>query len=401
MTQTIRQIDLDKLREETPGVRHCIHLNNAGAALMPTPVIEAVMGHFKRESEIGAYEAANEASTQLATVHGSVARLIGANADEIAITENATVAWQRALQTIVFVPGDRILTTRAEFASNYIALLQIAARSGASVEVIPDNENGALDPLSLAEMIDGSVRLIAITWLPTNGGLVNPAAEVGRIARSYGIPYLLDACQAVGQMVVDVKALGCDMLTATGRKFLRAPRGTGFLYMNRATLAQSEPATLDLFGATVDRLGHFEMRADARRFETWETNYATRLGLGAAAEYACGVGIDLIEARCLALAGRLRESLAEIGVVKQWDMGNEKSAIISFTVNGGDVGSIMQFLTERQINVSISPPTSTPIDAASRGLPYVLRASPHYYNTDDEIDSLIIALRELPTRLAS
>lgn len=327
MNDGTQGIDLEAVRADTPGVRHRNHLNNAGAALMPKPVLSAVTDHLRREGEIGGYEAAAEAADRLATVHGSIARLIGAATDEIAITENATVAWQRAFQAMRFAVGDRILTTRAEFAANYIVFLQAAAHMGVTVEVIPDDASGALDPDALARMIDDRVRLIAITWLPTNGGLVNPAAAVGRIARAHGIPYLLDGCQAVGQMAVDVVALGCDMFTATGRKFLRAPRGTGFLYMRRTVLEHTEPALLDLFGAVVDRPGHYAMRTDARRFETWETNYATRLGIGAAADYALAIGIDAIEARCGALANRLRSGLHDIAPVTLRDVGDRRSAI--------------------------------------------------------------------------
>lgn len=393
--QQCAAIDLEAVRADTPGVRHRTHFNNAGAALMPTPVMEAVTNHLQREMEIGGYEAAAEATDRLGRVHDSIARLIGASADEIAVTENATVAWQRAFQSLSFQPGDRILTTTAEFAANYIALLQVARRSDVSIETIPDDPSGALDPAALDAMVDGRVRLIAVTWLPTNGGLINPAAEVGRIAKAHGIPYLLDACQAVGQMPIDVDDLGCDMLTATGRKFLRAPRGTGFLYMSRRMLDRTEPALLDLFGAVVDRPEHYEMRLDARRFETWETNYSTRLGLGAAADYALSLGIDAITARCQLLARTLRARLSEIEGVILRDSGENHSAIVSFTAEHIDAALVMQRLAAQKINVSVSPPTSTPLDAVSRDLPSVVRASPHYFNSEGEIDHLVRAVADI------
>jgi selenocysteine lyase/cysteine desulfurase len=307
-------LDLARLRAETPGTANRIHVNNAGAALMPQPVLEAQLRHLRREAAIGGYEAVDEARDAITGVYHSVARLIGAEPDEIALVENATVAWQMAFYALArdFRPNDRILTARAEYAANYLAFLQMARRTGAVIEVIPDDAEGATDPEALTAMLDEHVRLIALTWIPTNGGLVNPAAAIGRIARVNGIPYLLDACQAVGQMPVDVADLSCDFLSATGRKFLRGPRGTGFLYVRRERLVGFEPAMIDLHGATWTAPDAYELRPDARRFETWENNYAALLGLGAAADYAFALGMDAIAARCRALAGRLRAGLAAL-----------------------------------------------------------------------------------------
>jgi selenocysteine lyase/cysteine desulfurase len=378
-------LDLEHLRAETPGVANRIHLNNAGAALMPAPVIAAIKDHIDLEAAIGGYEAEEREAARLEGVYDSIARLIGARRDEIALAENATVAWDLAFYALGFAPGDRILTARAEYAANYIAYLQVAKRTGAVIEVIPDDAHGVLDPLALEAMIDERVKLISITWIPTNGGLLNPAAEVGRVARTHGIPYLLDACQAVGQLPIDVDALGCDMLAATGRKFLRGPRATGFLYLRRATLAGLEPPMLDLFGATWTGPDTYALRDDARRFETWENNYATRLGLGVAADYARGIGLEAIQARAFALADTLRAALGEIPGLTVYDLGKRPCAIVSFAVEGIESEAIEARLRERGVNVSTSSRASTLLDATARGLPVVVRASPHYYNTEDEI----------------
>ncbi|GEO19061.1 aminotransferase class V-fold PLP-dependent enzyme [Microvirga aerophila] len=390
-------LDVMRLRADTPGIANCLHFNNAGAALMPRPVVDAVVGHVEREAAIGGYEAAAEAAGPLDRVYHGVARLVGAQPDEIALTENATVAWQRAFYSLSFGPGDRILTASAEFAANYVAFLQIAKRTGATIEVVPNDGSGALDPEALERMIDERVRLIAITWVPTNGGLVNPAEAVGRIARAHNILYLLDACQTVGQFPIDVEALGCDMLTATGRKFLRAPRGTGFLYMRRGLLETIEPAMIDLFGAPWVEPGRYELRPDARRFETWETNYAVRLGLGAAVDYALSVGLEGIAGRCGALSSELRTRLSEIPGVLVCDLGAVKASIVSFTVKDIEARTVMERLSAEGINVSVSPPASTPLDATARNLPSVVRASPHYYNTEDEVERLIAAVTRIAT----
>ena len=378
-------LDLERLRAETPGVANRIHLNNAGAALMPAPVIAAIKGHIDLEAAVGGDEAEVREAARLNAVYDSIARLIGATREEIALMENATMGWDLAFYAFDFSPGDRILTARAEYAANYIAYLQVAKRRGAVIEVIPDDGHGVLDPVALEAMIDGRVKLISITWIPTNGGLVNPAAEVGRIARAHGIPYLLDACQAVGQMPVDVAALGCDLLSAPGRKFLRGPRGTGFLYVRRAMLAELEPPMIDIFGATWTGPQSYVLRDDARRFETWENNYAARLGLGAAADYALGLGIEAIQARACALADALRAALREIPGLTVYDLGERPCAIVSFAIDGIESDAIKARLRGRGINVSTSSRASTLLDATARGLPVVVRASPHYYNTEAEI----------------
>lgn len=395
MTLHTATLDLDSIRADTPGVDHRVHLNNAGAGLMARPVLEAMTEHLRREATIGGYEAANEAAARTDAVYDSAARLVGAARDEIALVENATVAWQMAFYSLRFRPGDRILTARAEYAANYVAFLQMAKRTGVGVEVIPDDADGVLDPDALARMIDDRVKLIAVTWVPTNGGLVNPAAEVGRIARLHGIPYLLDACQAVGQMPVNVAAIDCDMLSATGRKFLRGPRGTGFLYVRRSLMQRLEPPVIDHFAAPWVAADRYELRPDARRFETWENNYAARLGLGVAIDYALTIGLDAIQERNRMLAGSLRRALASLPGVTLHDLGPQPAAIVSFSVVGHDPVAIKAKLSEAHINVSTSDPSSTLLDATARGLSTVVRASPHYYNTEDEISRLVQAIAGL------
>lgn len=389
------EIDIERVRADTPGVRSRIHLNSAGAALMPAPVVDAMIAYLRREADIGGYEAAGEAQQRLDGVYDSVARLIGVRRDEIALVENATVAWQMAFYSIAFKPGDRILTASAEYAANYVAFLQVAKRTGVEIDVIPNDATGALDPAALGRMIDSRVKLIAITWVPTNGGLVNPAAAVGRIARAHGIPYLLDACQAVGQMPVDVAELGCDMLSATGRKFLRGPRGTGFLYVRRELMRDLEPPVIDHFAAPWVSPGHYELRGDARRFENWENNYAARLGLGIAIDYALDIGLGPIARRCTELSSDLRRQLAAIPGVTLHDLGAEQASIVSFTVAGIDAARIKAHLSQKRINVTTSDPSSTLLDAEARRLPALLRASPHYYNTVDEIACLVEEVAKL------
>jgi cysteine desulfurase/selenocysteine lyase len=388
-------IDLARARRDTPGAAEVLHFNNAGAALMPTPVLEAQVRHLQREAAIGGYEAADAADDRREAVYDSIARLINGERQEIALVENATVAWDLAFYAIPFRPGDRILTARAEYASNYIAFLQVARRTGAVIDVVPSDDSGALDVAALEQMIDERVRLIAITHVPTNGGLVNPAAEIGRIARRHGILYLLDACQSVGQMPIDVAAIGCDMLSATGRKYLRGPRGCGFLYVRRGVLERLEPPFLDLQAATWVAPDRYELRPDARRFENWESNVAAQLGLGVAVDYALGWGLAAIEARIVPLAETLRERLRTIRGVTVQDIGRQRCGIVTFTVADRDPADIVAALHQRRMNSVTSSPRSTLLDATARRLPTVVRASVHYYNSEDEVARFAAAVAEL------
>ncbi|MCA0318041.1 MAG: aminotransferase class V-fold PLP-dependent enzyme [Proteobacteria bacterium] len=382
-------LDLARIRADVPSAARRAYLHNAGAGLMPRQVVDAMKAHLDLEAEIGGYAAAEREAARLDGVYGSVARLLNASPDEIGLMENATVAWQMAFYGLKFTAGDRILTCEAEYGANYVAYLQMAKRTGLVIDVIPSDETGEIDLAALERIIDGRVKLISITWVPTNGGLANPAAAVGRIARAHGIPYLLDACQAVGQLPVDVEAIGCDMLSATGRKFLRGPRGTGFLYVRRSLLQSIEPPMIDHFSAVWVARDRYELRDDARRFETWENNYAARAGLGVAVDYALDIGLEAIEQRCRQLSGRLREGLGALPGVKIRDLGRTPSAIVSFTIEGSEAGAVVAAADEEGITIGASHPSSTRIDAEARHLPPLVRASPHYYNTEDDVDRLV------------
>lgn len=387
--------DVVRARRDTLGTRNVAHLNNAGAALPPVQVTDAVIAHLRRESDIGGYEAAEAAADQVEHTYDAIATMIGAGSDEIAVVENATRAWDMAFYAMDFQPGDRILTSHAEYASNVIALLQVAKRSGATIEVIDDDHTGQLSIADLRRRLDdrsGPVKLVAVTHVPTQGGLVNPAADIGALTQEAGVLYLLDACQSIGQIPIDVQAIGCDLLSATGRKYLRGPRGTGFLYARRDLIDQLEPPFLDLHAATWTAPDKYEIRPDARRFENWETNYAAKIGLGVAVDYALSWGLDAIEERVTTLADRLRAQLTESPRVQVHDQGERRCGIVTFTVEGVPAPQVQHQLSQHGVNVSVSLVDYARLDLPGRGLPDLVRASVHYYNTDDEVDQLIAAL---------
>ncbi|MDJ0935447.1 MAG: aminotransferase class V-fold PLP-dependent enzyme [Kiloniellales bacterium] len=388
-------IDIARARAETPSCAKVAHFNNAGAALMPRAVLDAQIDHLRLEGEMGGYEAAAAAADKIAGTYSAVARLLNCTREEVALVENATVAWNQAFYAFDFKPGDRILTAEAEYAANYIAYLKVAKDHGAVVEVVPSDDTGQLSVAALEAMIDDKVKLISVTHVPTNGGLVNPAAEIGKVARAAGIPFLLDACQSAGQLALDVEDLGCDLLSVTGRKYLRGPRGSGFLYVRKAMLERLDPPMPDLHAATWVERDRYELRPDARRFENWEFNYAAIVGLGVAVDYALGWGLEAIEDRVVKLAHHLRLRLDEELGLPVYDLGARKCGIVTTALPGIATADVRNRLHAQGINASYSTPNSTRIDAEKRDLPDLLRLSVHYYNDEDEIDRLIQALREI------
>ncbi len=386
---------LTRGRMDTPGCDNVIHFNNAGAALMPNPVISATVGHLYLESQIGGYEAAQANVEKVEHAYDAAASLIGCTRDEIALTENATRAWDMAFYSIPFQPGDRILTCTSEYASNYMAFLQVARRTGAVIEVIPDDSSGQVSIWRLQQMMDDRVKLIAINHIPTNGGLINPAEEIGQVAREAGVLYLLDACQSIGQIPVYVEEIGCDFLSATSRKYLRGPRGVGFLYIYQERIGQLEPPMVDLQAADWVSANEYRLKENARRFETWESNVAGRIGLGAALDYLLDLGIEETSARLCTLAESLRQRLAAIPSITVRDLGERRGGIVTFTVAGWDAAAVKQNLLEQKINVSISTPFSARLDMDARQLPGLVRASVHYYNTDQEIETFCEKLESL------
>jgi len=397
-------IDVDSVRADTPGCANVLHLNNAGASLPPAIVLERVKAHLDLEAEIGGYEAADRTEDEYERVYAAIARMLGCTATEVALVESATRAWDAAFYALAerFQPGDKILTAANEYVSNYLAFLQVARKRGIEIVVVPSEANGEISLPGLEAVIaqhGERVKLIALTHVPTNGGLVQPAAAVGRIARAHGIPFLLDACQSAGQMPLNVDELGCDMLSATGRKYLRAPRGTGFLYVRQSLLQQLEPTPLDMRSATWTAHDRYEIRKDARRFETWENSIACRLGLGVAVEYAMAVGLDNIAARVTMLAEQLREQLAHIPGVTVRDLPGNASqprcGIVTFTHERHGAQTIFERMRDQRINVRVTAVGSTRLDMEQRGLIEMVRASVHYYNTEEELARFSQAIAEL------
>ncbi|MEU1374560.1 aminotransferase class V-fold PLP-dependent enzyme [Streptomyces triculaminicus] len=383
-------MDIAALREDTPGCAHRVHLNNAGAALLSRRTLDTMTAYLEFEARIGGYEAAVERLADIEATYTAVARLVGGRTEEVALFDNATHAWGAAFYSLRLRPGDRILTGRSEYGSNVLAYLQVAQRTGAEVVVVPDDAFGQLDTEALAGLIDERVRLVGVSHVPTGGGLVNPVAEIGRITRRAGVPFLLDATQSVGQFPVDVAEIGCDMLCATGRKFLRGPRGTGFLWIRSGLAEGLEPPVNETAAAIWDGKDGYTWRPGARRFGTWEMSYSNVLGLGSAARQALELGLDAIGERSRGLGAALRERLDAVPGVTTHDRGRERCALVTATVEGFAADEVKAELARHGINVTVTTPETSLYQSEP-----LVRLSPHYYNTEDELDRAVAVLAGL------
>ena len=383
-------LDIARLRAETPGADRVLHLNHAGSSLMSAATLDAVLAHVRQEAERGAMEAGGGAADRIARVRADAAELLGAGADEIAFTGGNSDGWGRAFAALRLQPGDKVLVGRSEWGGN-LACLQ---RAGLAVETVPADETGQISLDALARQLDDRVRLVALTWAPANGGLIQPAAAVGHLVRAAGVPYFLDAAQAVGQLPVDVAALGCDVLTAPGRKHLRGPRGTGLLYVRRDFLERLDPAFVDTHSAPIGPGGAM-LCPDARRFESAEGPVALRLGLGVAIRQALDLGVDNIRAVIAANAEALRARLARVPGARVEDLGVERSGLIAFTLDGHQPAQVQARLAAQGINIGLNGRGYTPLDMDARGLSTLLRAAVSYLTTEAEMDRFTAALAAL------
>jgi selenocysteine lyase/cysteine desulfurase len=381
-------------RQDTPGCQNCVHLNNAGASLMPRCVWRAITDHLEREANFGGYESADAALDAVAETYAGLAHLLGAQPRNMALVENSTVAFFQALAAFDFQPGDVIVTTRNDYISNQLAYLSLSRRRGIVVRRAADLAAGGADPDSVSDLLkDPRARLLAVTWVPTNSGLMQPVETLGQIAEQAGVPYLVDACQAVGELPIDVTRLRCDFLSATARKFLRGPRGIGFLFVSDRVLQRGgHPLYIDMRGAEWTTAEAFRLQPDARRFENWEFAYSLVLGLGAAVRYAASVGVEAAGRRARELAALARSKLSELAGCRVLDRGRELAAIVTVEVRGHPAPELVSLLRQRGIHTSASLRGNAVIDMEEKQAQSALRISPHYYNTEEEIDLLLEAL---------
>ena len=386
---------IDRVRADTPAVRDVLHFNNAGSALPPTIVVDTVVDYLRREAEIGGYEAAAEAAETLAATYSSLAALVGGRADQIAVIENATRAWDMAVYGFPFKQGDRVITARSEYGSNLLAFLQLKKRFGIEIVLIEDDADGQIDLDALEVELERGAAMMSLSHIATSGGLINPAAEVGRRCREHDVFFVLDACQSLGQVPLDVAELNCDVLSTTGRKYLRGPRGTGFLWVGDKAMEILEPPLIDQHAAVFISDDEYELLPDAKRFENWERYFAGQLGLGAAADYLLDLGVEATTARLWELGAEVRARLDVMPGVTVHDKGLNRGGIVTFTVENMTATEVKASLSADRINTSVSVASTSRYDLGNRGLDEVVRASVHYYNTLEEVSRFETAVGHL------
>ncbi|MEZ0114780.1 cysteine desulfurase/selenocysteine lyase [Catenulispora sp. EB89] len=393
-------IDMTRILADTPGAAKQVFLNSAGSSLPPAPVLQEVIGHLRREAEIGGYEALDEREADLEAGYTVFAELLGCRPDQVAFTDSATRSWLAAFDALPLAAGDRILVGELEYGGNAIPLLMRAQAVGASVELVPSDADGTFSADALADLLDERVKLVSVVQVPTNGGAVADVRRISDAAHAAGALVLLDACQAVGQLAVDAEALDADILTGTGRKWLRGPRGTGFLVVRDRARAVLRPKLADLQGGTWTGADTYTLRDDARVYELWENDTAARLGLIAAARYLLDLGPVAVEQEVTQRSTYLRTALAAIPGVTGYDLGARKSGLVTFGIAGLEAGEVQAGLARRGVAVSVSRRSSTFYDMVRRGLTEVVRASPHYFLTEAQLDAAVGAVAELAREAA-
>ena len=382
---------LQQLRQDTPGCTHRIHLNNAGASLVPRVVSDAIADYLQLESMEGGYESAVLKAREIEESYQILANLLNTEAKNVAFTSSATDSYSRALSSIPFKEGDVILTTQDDYASNQISFLSLQQRMGVRILHAPNNPYGEVSVDALKKLIrEYRPKLVSVTHIPTNSGLIQPVEAIGEICQQADVLYLVDACQSAGQLPLDVQNIQCDFLSATSRKFLRGPRGMGFLYVSDKVLDFNlAPLFLDLHAASWKAKDQYVLESGARRFEDFETSYALLLGFKEAMKYGLGISQEAISKRIQELASYTRKQLQVLPHVEVLDRGKRKGGIVSAYIPGIDPQQLMKHLAENKVNAGVAYPYNALIDFGVKNIPWSLRFSPHVYNTYEEIDQCV------------
>ncbi|MFI8106512.1 aminotransferase class V-fold PLP-dependent enzyme [Streptomyces sp. NPDC086023] len=372
-----------------------VHLNTAGAGLMPAEVVDVMADHLAQEAAEGAYETElRHADTLDKGVYEALASVLDAPVDDVALFDNATRAWSSAVGALRLTGTGRVWITPYEYAGNLILWTELRRRTGLRVEVVPLTPSGDLDLDWMRRNIREDVAVVSVPHVPSGCGIVNPVEEIGRILAPWPCLYLVDACQSVGQLDVSVRRIGCDLLTGAGRKFLCGPRGTGFAAIGPRLRAAATPLFHDLHVADVTALHDYEVHTDsARRFEYAERSAAAVRGLDAALRHHLartaepGTGHDARAA--------IRDAIAAVPGTRLIDPGTRHASLVTFVCADVSAARIRAELAARGVSVWVAQGNHTPLYLPGQGVDHAVRVSPHHYTSPQDTEVFARALREV------
>ncbi|MBK9734284.1 MAG: aminotransferase class V-fold PLP-dependent enzyme [Saprospiraceae bacterium] len=387
-------IDINKVRFDTPGCQDKIFLNSAGSSLVPNIVSDTMYQYLEQERMIGGYQTALIQQDKIDEFYIQSSLLLNCEPKNIAFSYNATDAYAKALSSINFRSGDVILTSDDDYISNYIAFFSLKKRFGIEIVRIKNLDNGDIDLIDAEEkMVTCKPILVSITHVPTNSGKIQPVEKIGELCATYDIWYIVDACQSVGQIIVDVKKIKCDFLSATGRKFLRGPRGTGLLYISdKALNAGLEPLMIDMRGAKWNSEQSYSPIDTARRFELWEVSYSNLMGLTEAIKYANQIGLGNIQSANLKLINLLKSTLIQNIDIHLTEEGSRSASIVTFSSRSKPLEYFVQKLNDANVSYGVGYREFALIDFNKKDVDWVIRLSPHYFNTEQEIMNTVEVL---------
>ena len=390
-------MDITLLRNETPGCKYHHHLNSAGASMPPQAVLDAMQHYLTEEALHGGYEMEAARQGEFKKFYKAVAKMLHCQPHNVAFSHSATDGFSKALSSIPFERGDVILTTDDDYVANFYAFIFLKKRFGVELVRADKLPVGGVDPGSVKRLLEKHrPKLVAVTHVPTNSGLVQDVAAIGQICRERETWYLVDACQSAGQMPLDVQQIGCDFLSATARKWLRGPRGAGFLFVSDRVLdAGLEPIFPDFTVGKWTAPEEYELKRSARIFEYWERNWALVLGAKAAVEYALDLGLENIEKQVTEIADYTRQRLADLPSWQVLDQGNQRCGIVTAHFSKTNPDEVRAALKKANVNAGVAATQNALIDFREKGVEWALRLSPHYYNTKKEVDVAVDALSKI------
>ena len=384
-------MNIKQIRKDIPYYKNKIFLNSAGSSIMPKSVVQRIDYYLREEERFGGYKVVELNEGEISDFYSKTAKLINCKPHNIAFANSATDAYSKALSSIDFKKDDSIITTDDDYVSNHIQFISLKRRFGIKIIRIKTLENGGINITDFEELVKKhNPKLVSVTHIPTNSGLIQNIESIGEICHRHQILFLIDACQSIGQLSIDVKKIKCDFLTATGRKFLRGPRGTGFLFVSDRLLNDGYfPLMIDLRGARWTGIDKFEILESAKRFENWEIPYSLLVGLTEAINYANHIGLDYIESYNEKLMAHFRKNLSGIPGIRLFDIGLKICNILTFVKDGVSLKETKEKLDKNNVLFSISKKESAFIDFNKKEIDWAIRLSPHYFNTIEEIDKTV------------